>query len=75
MGQQVPAAADGESTNRPLGQLRELRNAGVIVLAISKQAVDTIFNPSDESDNRCRRCLDRMGERPNLHRAEKMLIS
>jgi K+/H+ antiporter YhaU regulatory subunit KhtT len=75
MGQQVPAAADGESTNRPLGQLRELRNAGVIVLAIRKQAGDTIFNPSDESDNRCRRCLDRMGERPNLHRAEKMLIS
>jgi K+/H+ antiporter YhaU regulatory subunit KhtT len=42
---------DGEFTSRPLGQLRELRNVGVIVLAIRKQAGDTIFKPSDESES------------------------
>jgi len=73
--EQVSVAPKGEFTSRPLRQLPELRNAGVIVLAIRKQAGETIFNPSDESEIAAGDVLIVMGERPNLQKVEQLLTS
>lgn len=73
--EQVSVPPKGEFTSRSLGQLPELRSAGVIVLAIRRQGGDTIFNPSNESEISAGDVLIVMGERPNLQKVEKIFAS
>jgi voltage-gated potassium channel len=60
---------------KTIGQLSELRNSGVIVLAIRKQRGETIFNPPAESEIAGGDFLIVMGERPSLQKLEQMLTS
>jgi voltage-gated potassium channel len=60
---------------KTIGQLSELRDSGVIVLAIRKQTGDTIFNPPAESEVAGGDFLIVMGERPSLQKLEQMLTS
>jgi voltage-gated potassium channel len=60
---------------KTIGQLSELRDSGVIVLAIRKQRGETIFNPPAESEIAGGDFLIVMGERPSLQKLEQMLTS
>jgi voltage-gated potassium channel len=71
--EQVCVASKGEFTRRTLGQLLELRKSGVIVLAIRKQAGETIFNPPAEVAISAGDFLIVMGERSSLQKLEQIL--
>jgi voltage-gated potassium channel len=58
---------------KTLGELSELRNSAVIVLAIRSQKGETIFNPPAESEISPGDFLIVMGERPGLQRLEQLL--
>jgi voltage-gated potassium channel len=60
---------------KTLGQLPELRNSGVIVLAIRKPGGETIFNPPPESEISPGDYLIVMGERPGLERLEQLFTT
>ena len=60
---------------KTIGQLSELRDSGVIVLAIRKQGGETIFNPPAESEIAGGDFLIVMGERPSLQKLEQILTS
>jgi voltage-gated potassium channel len=75
MTEQVCVASKGEFTRKSLGQLMESRRFGVIVLAIRKQAGETIFNPPPEVEISAGDFLIVMGEQESLQKLELMLAS
>jgi voltage-gated potassium channel len=60
---------------KTLGELSELRNSAIIVLAIRCQKGETIFNPPAESEISPGDFLIVMGERPGLQRLEQLLTT
>jgi voltage-gated potassium channel len=73
--EQVCVASKSEFNRQTLGQLLELRKAGVIVLAIRKQGGETIFNPRAEVEISAGDFLIVMGERSSLQKLEQILTS
>jgi voltage-gated potassium channel len=73
--EQVRVAPKTAFAAKTIGQLSELRDSGVIVLAIRKQRGETIFNPPAESEIAGGDFLIVMGERPSLQKLEQMLTS
>jgi voltage-gated potassium channel len=62
-----------EFVSLPLGQLMELRQPGVIVLAIRTRGGETIFNPPADARIAAGDFLIVMGERSNLQQLEQIL--
>jgi voltage-gated potassium channel len=60
-------------TRKTFGQFSELRNSGVIVLAIRKQGGEITFNPPPEFEISTGDFLIVMGERANLQKLEQIL--
>jgi voltage-gated potassium channel len=73
--EQLSIASKTAFAGKTLGQLPDLRNSGVIVLAIRKPGGETIFNPPPESEISPGDYLIVMGERPGLERLEQLLTS
>jgi voltage-gated potassium channel len=73
--EQVCVAPKTEFSRKTLGQLLELRNSAVIVLAIRKQGGETIFNPPAELEISVGDFLIVMGERSSLKKLEQILTS
>jgi voltage-gated potassium channel len=73
--EQVCIAAKTAFAGKTLGDLPELHNSGVIVLAIRKPGGETIFNPPPESGIFPGDYLIVMGERPGLERLEQLFTS
>lgn len=69
--EQVAVGPGTELAGKTFGQLLELRNSGVIVLAVRKQGGETIFNPPAEFEISAGDFLIAMGERPNLQKLER----
>jgi voltage-gated potassium channel len=73
--EQLCVAPRSVFAGKTLGQLSELRNTGVIVLAIRKQRGETIFNPPPESEFAAGDFLIVMGEQLGLQKLEEILTS
>ncbi len=73
--EQICVAPRTALAGKTLGQLSDLRNSGVIVLAIRKQRGETIFNPPAESEIAAGDFLIVMGEQPGLQKLEQILTS
>jgi voltage-gated potassium channel len=73
--EQICVAPKTAFAGKTLGQLSDLRNSGVIVLAIRKQGGQTIFNPPAESEIAAGDFLIVMGEQPGLQKLEQILTS
>ena len=73
--EQVCVAPNAEFAGRTLGQLLNSKKSEVIVLAIRRQAGETIFNPPAESEISAGDFLIVMGERPSLQKLEQVLAS
>jgi voltage-gated potassium channel len=73
--EQICVAPKTAFTGKTLGQLSDLRNSGVIVLAIRKHGGQTIFNPPAESEIAAGDFLIVMGEQPGLRKLEQILTS
>lgn len=73
--EEVRVTPKTEFTGRTFGELLELRKSGVMVLAIRKQSGDTTFNPPPDFAVSAGDVLIVMGERANLQRFEKILIT
>ena len=73
--EQVRVASKGEFTRKPLGQMLEVRESGVIVLAIRKHGGETIFNPPSDVEISAGDFLIVMGERSSLQKLEQILTS
>lgn len=73
--EQLCVAPRAGFTSKPLGNLLDLRSSGVIVLAVHKQAGDTVFNPPADFEISAGDFLIVMGERSNLESLEKALTS
>ena len=73
--EQVCVASKGEFTRKTLGQLLEVRESGVILLAIRKPGGETIFNPPADVEIRAGDFLIVMGERSSLQKLEQILTS
>jgi voltage-gated potassium channel len=73
--EQVCVAPKTEFTKKPLGVLLDLRNSGVIVLAVHKLGGEVVFNPSAESEISAGDFLIVMGERSSLQSLEQILTS
>ena len=71
--EQVSVAPGSPYTGKSIAQLPELRNAGMILLAIRSQAGETIFNPPPETKIQAGDFLIVMGERPSLQKLEQTL--
>jgi len=71
--EQVCVSAQSQFTRKTLGQLLESRRSEVIVLAIRRQAGETIFNPPPESEIFPGDFLIVMGERSSLQKLEQVL--
>ncbi|HEX6495307.1 MAG TPA: NAD-binding protein [Acidobacteriaceae bacterium] len=73
--EQICVAPRTALAGKTLGQLSDLRNSGVIVLAIRKQRGETIFNPPAESEIAAGDFLIVMGEQAGLQKLEQILTS
>lgn len=73
--EQVCVTPKAEFSRKTFGQLLELRESGVVVLAIRKQGGETMFNPSPEFEISAGDFLIVMGERSNLQKLEQILAS
>jgi voltage-gated potassium channel len=71
--EQLCVAPKTAFAGKTLGQLSDLRNSGVIVLAIRNQRGETIFNPPAESEIAAGDFLIVMGEQPGLQKLEQIL--
>ena len=73
--EQLCVAPGTAFAGKTLGEVSELRNSAVIVLAIRRQKGETIFNPPAESLVFPGDFLIVMGERPALQRLEQLLTT
>jgi voltage-gated potassium channel len=73
--EQLCVTPGAELNRKTFGQLLELRNSGVIVLAVRKKGGETTFNPPPEFEISAGDFLIVMGERSNLQRLEQMLTT
>ncbi|HTD54054.1 MAG TPA: NAD-binding protein [Silvibacterium sp.] len=73
--EQVCVSPQSQFTRKTLGQLLEPRRSEVIVLALRRQAGETIFNPPPESEISPGDFLIVMGERSSLQKLERVLTS
>jgi voltage-gated potassium channel len=71
--EQVSVAPGSPFSGKTVAQLPELRNTGIILLAVRRQAGETIFNPPPETDIQAGDFLIVMGERPSLQKLEQTL--
>jgi voltage-gated potassium channel len=71
--EQLCVAPKTAFAGKTLGQLSDLRNSRVIVLAIRKQRGETIFNPPADSEIAAGDFLIVMGEQPGLQNLEQIL--
>lgn len=71
--EQVSVAPGSPFTGKSIAQLPELRNSGMILLAIRSQGGGTIFNPPPETKIQAGDFLIVMGERPSLQKLEQTL--
>ena len=73
--EQVCVSPQSRFTRKTLGQLLESRRSEVIVLAIRRQAGETIFNPPSDSEIAPGDFLIVMGERSSLQKLEQLLTA
>ncbi|MBV8116318.1 MAG: potassium channel protein [Silvibacterium sp.] len=73
--EQVRVSPQRAFTPKTLGELLEPRKSDVIVLAIRRQAGETIFNPPPQSEIAPGDFLIVMGERSSLQKLEQVLTS
>jgi voltage-gated potassium channel len=71
--EQVSVPPDSPFTGKTIAQLPALRNDGMILLALRRQAGETIFNPPPETTIQAGDFLIVMGERPSLQQLEEIL--
>jgi voltage-gated potassium channel len=71
--EQVSVPPDSPFTGKTIAQLPALRNDGMILLALRRQAGETIFNPPPETTIQAGDFLIVMGERPSLQQLEETL--
>ena len=73
--EQLRVAPDSGLSGKPLGQLLERQNSGVIVLAVHRHGGETVFNPSADFEIAAGDFLIVMGQRPALQALEKALTN
>jgi voltage-gated potassium channel len=73
--EQISVAARAGAAGKSLGEITELRNSGVMVIALRKQSGESIFHPSSESEISEGDVLIVMGERERMQELEHFLTN
>jgi voltage-gated potassium channel len=73
--EQVRIKPGATLAGKNIEQLAELRNTGVILLAVRRLGGETVFNPPPECELKAGDFLIVMGERPSLQRLEQLLTA
>jgi voltage-gated potassium channel len=73
--EQISVAARAGAARKRLAEITELRNSGVMVIALRKQSGESVFHPPSESEISEGDVLIVMGERERMQELEQFLTS